>query len=681
MADAFYSAWAEVLPDFSKFSKTADKEFNKALVPAGDVGGKAAGKGISGGVLGAVGKLAVPLAAAFAALNVGQLIGDSITQASDLQEVGTAIGQVFGDQAGAISEFAKSGAAAFGENEIAVLRSAQSFGVYGKAAGLAGGDLTGFTTDLVGLSTDLASFFNTDTATAANALAAGLRGESEPLRQFGVLLDDATLKARAMSMGIFDGTGSLTQQQRVLAAQAEILAQTSDAQGDFARTSDGLANQQKILSAGWSDLVTQLGTLFLPIATTVVGFLNSTVIPAVSGFIDALTAGDGGGFLAFIQPIIDAVGSFLIPIFEGLAPTVAALLPQIIALWSTFSPLGLIIQLLQPLLPLVQQLATVFANALGQALALIVPVLTELAQLIGPVLTTIFAALTPILTMVVQAIGQILPVIMPLIGAVLGLIAPLVELIGAILPPLIDLFMAVLGPVLELATAVIGVLVPIIEALLGILTGLIEFVVGVFTGDWDRAWAGIQQIFSSFVDVIRSVIDGTLKLLFEGIPKFIGDIFSGAGEWLFDAGKAIIQGFIDGITGMVGAVGDAVGGVMDFIGGFFPNSPAKRGPFSGAGWAAVSKSGAAVYDEFVSGLGGDDPSLPGLGGGPGAPRPFLPRVAPLDDLVATAGAEGGPRRLKLVVGDREMDAYIVDELDRHRGRILDNVRRENGARR
>ena len=76
-----------------------------------------------------------------------------------------------------------------------------------------------------------------------------MRGESEPIRQFGVLLDDATLKQRAMTMGLYDGKGALDQHARVLAAQAEILAQTSDAQGDFARTADGLANSQRIAAA------------------------------------------------------------------------------------------------------------------------------------------------------------------------------------------------------------------------------------------------------------------------------------------------------------------------------------------------------------------------------------------------------------------------------------------------
>jgi len=74
------------------------------------------------------------------------------------------------------------------------------------------------------------------------------------------------------------------------------------------------------------------------------------------------------------------------------------------------------------------------------------------------------------------------------------------------------------------------------------------------------------------------------------------------GRALFQSGKALIQGFIDGIQSMVSAVGNAVSGVLDFVGGFFPNSPAKRGPFSGRGWTLYS--GRAVVEDFAAGMRG-----------------------------------------------------------------------------
>ena len=74
-----------------------------------------------------------------------------------------------------------------------------------------------------------------------------------------MLLDDAALKAEAMALGIFDGTGKLSTQQKVLAAYEVILKQTTDAQGDFERTADGLANTQRILTAAVGKATAEIG--------------------------------------------------------------------------------------------------------------------------------------------------------------------------------------------------------------------------------------------------------------------------------------------------------------------------------------------------------------------------------------------------------------------------------------
>lgn len=570
MADkAFYTAWAEIAPDFSGFGRKVDQGFKDALEPAGRKGGEDAGKGVQGGMLAAVGKFAGPLAAAFGALKLGELIGstirEGITQANDLDQTVSAIRTVFGDASGDIEQFAKDAVQGLGITQQQALKASQMFGVFGKAAGLTGSELSGFSNELGGLGADLAAFYGGDVQTALDAISAGLRGESEPLRQYGVLLDDATLKARAMSEGIYDGTGTLTQQQRVLAAQAEILAQTTDAQGQAAREADTFDGQLKRLTAGWEGLVTTIGQLFLPIATEVVSFLNTNIMPALSSFIETLQSGEGGGFGDFLQRIGTALG----PVFDALAP----LIPVLFDLYTSLSPAVLLFKALEPALPVIADL------------------IARVAGLIGGVLT--------------QVLGVVIPPLIEIITLFTGALAPILPVIG-------DLLVAILVPAVQLLAAVIDSIMPVIGGLLEILAGLLNFVIGVFTGDWDRAWAGVQQIFQGFVDTINGVINGTLKLLFEGIPQFIGSIFSGVGGWLVNAGTALIQGFIDGINGAIGFVGDALDGVMDFIGGFFPHSPAKRGPFSGSGWTGLKESGGALYDQFVNGFQGDDPTMPAL---------------------------------------------------------------------
>jgi hypothetical protein len=240
-------------------------------------------------------KAFLPAAAALTGLAVAG--GKAVSMASDLAETQNKVGVIFGSSAKSIQNFASSANKALGQTQNEALTAASTFGTFGKAAGLAGDDLATFSTDFVTLASDLASFNNSTPEEATLALGAALRGESEPLRRFGVLLDDATLKAKATEMGIYSGNKALTAQQKILAAQQAILEQTTDAQGDFARTSDGLANQQRILRATLEDTATKIGMALLPAVQAVLPFLtkfaewaskNTPVILGVSVVIAAI---------------------------------------------------------------------------------------------------------------------------------------------------------------------------------------------------------------------------------------------------------------------------------------------------------------------------------------------------------------------------------------------------------
>jgi hypothetical protein len=210
-------------------------------------------------VAGAAGGLSIAFA------TVKSVIGPAITAASNLQESMSKVNVIFGKGAGEVEKFAASAARNLGQSKQSVLDAAGAFGTFGKAAGLGGQDLATFSNDFTALATDLASFNNTSPEEAVQAIGAALRGEAEPLRRFGVLLNDATLKQEALNLGIYDGKGALTAQQKILAAQAAIYKQTTDAQGDFLRTSDGLANSQRTLSAEFANIQAQLGQKLLPL--------------------------------------------------------------------------------------------------------------------------------------------------------------------------------------------------------------------------------------------------------------------------------------------------------------------------------------------------------------------------------------------------------------------------------
>ena len=219
-------------------------------------------------VAGAVGGLSLAFG------TVKSVIGPAITAASNMEESLSKVNVVFGKGARDVEKFATSAARNLGQSKQAVLEAAGVFGTFGKAAGLAGTDLAVFSNDFTTLAADLASFNNTTPEEAVQAIGAALRGEAEPLRKYGVLLNDATLKQEALSLGIYKGKGALTAQQKILAAQSAIYKQTGDAQGDFFRTSENLANSQRTLAATFENVKAKMGAAFIDQAKTATANVN-----------------------------------------------------------------------------------------------------------------------------------------------------------------------------------------------------------------------------------------------------------------------------------------------------------------------------------------------------------------------------------------------------------------------
>jgi hypothetical protein len=212
----------------------------------------------------AIKKAAVPAVAALGGL--GTAAFKAAQRASDLAEEQSKVGVIFGESAKEVLDFSKKAGTALGQSQRQALAAAGTFGTLGKAAGLTGSELAGFTTQFTTLASDLASFNNTSPEDAIQAIGAALRGEAEPIRRYGVLLDDATLRNKAFQLGLIKTTkDALTPANKSLAAQAVILEQTRDAQGDFARTSDGAANQQRIMAANIENATAAIGNAFLPI--------------------------------------------------------------------------------------------------------------------------------------------------------------------------------------------------------------------------------------------------------------------------------------------------------------------------------------------------------------------------------------------------------------------------------
>jgi hypothetical protein len=236
---------------------------------------------------GALAFAAVGAAAGAMAIKIGK---DAIGAASDFSEEISKSRVIFGEASKDIEDFAKTAANSLGQSKKQAVSAASTFATLGKAAGLTGKDLSKFSIGFVKLASDLASFNNTSPEDAIQAIGAALRGEAEPIRRYGILLNDATLKNEALALGLIKTTKeALSPANKVLAAQAAIYKQTADAQGDFGRTSDGLANSQRILAANIEDVKITLGESLLPVALKFSDFLKKDLVPALRGLVDGLT--------------------------------------------------------------------------------------------------------------------------------------------------------------------------------------------------------------------------------------------------------------------------------------------------------------------------------------------------------------------------------------------------------
>jgi hypothetical protein len=262
--------------------------------------------------------LAFAAAAAAAGAMAVKIGVDAVKAASDLGETISKVNVLFGDTAKDIERFAEGAATSLGQTKQQALDAAATFATFGKSAGLSGKDLATFSTDFVKLASDLASFNNTSPEQAINAIGSALRGEAEPLRQYGVLLDDASLKQAALELGIISTTkNALTPQQKVLAAQALIYQQTSAAQGDFERTSDGLANKTRILTAQLENAKTTIGQALLPIVLELATLFSDKVIPIIEKVAGAFGS-KKDGLDGTLTTLADGIKGFVQPIFEGL---------------------------------------------------------------------------------------------------------------------------------------------------------------------------------------------------------------------------------------------------------------------------------------------------------------------------------------------------------------------------
>lgn len=299
--------------------------------------------------LGASLKNLIPSFRTVAAVGATALTGAAVaafklTQAgSTLSESMSKVNAVFGDSAKTIQDFAKTTASSLGITRQQTLEAAGTFGNLIQAFGIARSDAASMSQNLVKLAADLASFNNVPIEDVFNALRSGLSGETEPLKRFGVALNDVRLKQEAMTLGLYNGKGQLDINAKTQAAYSLILKDTALAQGDVERTSGGFANQMRFLKASLSDAAAELGLVLLPYAERFVKFINENIVPGIRAFSEQLGERGFGDAVAYAIAAMGDFGLKTIDVLEVVAVTVLELIRDFASMGEQVGMIGTLV--------------------------------------------------------------------------------------------------------------------------------------------------------------------------------------------------------------------------------------------------------------------------------------------------------------------------------------------------
>lgn len=309
--------------------------------------------------------------------------------------------------------------------------------------------------------------------------------------------------------------------------------------------------------------------------------------------------------MALLVPLVPQIITPLMQVFSSLIPPITTLIT------SLLPPLASIIQALMPVITTVMnvigQVASIIVNLVSTVLpplldvvnALIQPILSMITTLLPP-LNAVIQALIPIIMQIVAALAEIIAPIGQIVAQIAGAVMPIIQQLGSIVQSVANLVAWAINSLLLPAfsamapavTSAVGTVKAVFSTISGIISGIVNVVSGIISGNWGQVWNGFKQIVSSAVKGLGSIVGG--------IRDTVLNALSGAGQWLVQSGKAIIDGLISGIKGAISGAKDAVSGALQSIRDLFPFSPAKEGPFSGRGW--VLYSGRSITAAFAQGV-------------------------------------------------------------------------------
>lgn len=475
-----------------------------------------------------------------------------IDAASDFDENLNKVNVAFGNSSAAVTAWADNATKQFGLSKNQALEATSLFGDMGTAMGLTQSDAADMSTSLAGLAGDLASFKNIDIEQAMTALSGVFTGETESLKQLGIVMTETNLEEFAARTGkVYSEMG---QAEKVQLRYNYVMEMTKNAQGDYARTSDGTANSLRTFQGSVDNLSIALGQNLLPIITPIINKMTemvnkfSEMSPGAQQFILIMA-----GVAAAIGPVLIVVGQLvstvgkISPLFSKAGGIVSGF-SKVVGLLT--GPVGLVAAAIAALVAVFVYLFTTNESFRESIMSTV----QTLGEAFKPVLDALLPVLTNLAVAIGETLGKVLQTLAPILAQIIELAGALLAKLGEFIAWALENILPVLQPIIEFLTnAVISffdIFSDVANGILEALSGVIDFLVGVFTGDWEKAWNGVKSIFSGIWEAISS--------LFSGVWETLKEIVKGGSEFI----KELISTIWNGIKSLTSTVWNAIKNVL-----------------------------------------------------------------------------------------------------------------------
>lgn len=337
--------------------------------------------------------------------------------------------------------------------------------------------------------------------------------------------------------------------------------------GAFQAIADAAASVVGTYKSAFGKLGEQILGIWDTIVSTIGGAVT-TIVSAVSPFVTYFASQVGTA----LMPAITSIGTALANLANAVLPILA-------------SGMQIVLSVAQMLIPVIQTVLSVVGSIVSV-------VITVASQVISVVVNAA--------SVVASAIGHVMSVVSGLVTAVTTFIGSIVSVVGGGIATVVA---AVSGGV----NAVVAFVGSLVSSALSLVSGLVSSIAGYFStmvstmaNAAQQVYAAVTGAFSALVGAVSGHI-GSLMNTISSIPGQVMGFFAGAGSWLVGSGRALINGFTQGIQNAIGGALSAVSGAVSQIRSFFPFSPAKRGPFSGHGYTTYS--GKALMEGWAEGIG------------------------------------------------------------------------------